>query len=301
MQTGYFSTAWQDIKNSPGWFGKLILLSLVAVIPIFGWIVVYGYLYGWARDIAWGAHAPLPARVFGNEDGRLYSRGFFALVIAVVCAIIPGFVSSLGDIVFETGFGFGMFHDGWMPFGMASGLLGLLLSLVSVALAVFLSFFEWVGTMRMSIYGRLSAGFQIGRIWAMIRHDFTGLLRILGMAVVLFLGMWLVTSILAVLVVFGGVFVGGFVVGGGLVVDAARSDAVGMGVAMGVMAIMVLCSIALCLVAMAMTVFISMMVVRAVGYWTRQFNVPAWRGQEDPMPFELAQVYNAGAPRPPSA
>ena len=44
MQTGYFNAAWQDIKNSPGWFGKLVLLSLLSLIPIFGWLVVLGYL-----------------------------------------------------------------------------------------------------------------------------------------------------------------------------------------------------------------------------------------------------------------
>ncbi len=66
------------------------MLGLVSLVPIFGWIVVAGYLYGWARDIAWGVHAPLPAHVFGNEDGRLYSRGFFVLVISFVCSLIPG-------------------------------------------------------------------------------------------------------------------------------------------------------------------------------------------------------------------
>ena len=76
MQTGYFNAAWQDIKNSPGWFGKLVLLSLLSLIPIFGWLVVLGYLYGWARDIAWNVHGPLPKRIFGNEDGKLYSRGW---------------------------------------------------------------------------------------------------------------------------------------------------------------------------------------------------------------------------------
>ena len=69
MQAGYFNAAWHDIKNSPGWFGKLLVLGLVSLVPIFGWIVVAGYLYGWARDIAWGVHAPLPAHVFGNEGG----------------------------------------------------------------------------------------------------------------------------------------------------------------------------------------------------------------------------------------
>ena len=39
---------------------------------------------------------------------------------------------------------------------------------------------------------------------------------------------------------------------------------------------------------MAVAVFFTAMITRALGYWTQQFNVPAWRGQDDPMPFELA-------------
>ena len=59
MQTGYFNAAWQDIKNSPGWFGKLVLLSLLSLIPIFGWLVVLATCTV-ARDIAWNVHGPLP-------------------------------------------------------------------------------------------------------------------------------------------------------------------------------------------------------------------------------------------------
>ena len=50
MQIKYLSTAWNDIRQSPGWLAKALLLGLVACIPIFGWIVVYGYLYGWAES-----------------------------------------------------------------------------------------------------------------------------------------------------------------------------------------------------------------------------------------------------------
>ena len=39
QQIQYFKSAWGDIKNSPGWFGKLCLLALINFIPIFGQIV----------------------------------------------------------------------------------------------------------------------------------------------------------------------------------------------------------------------------------------------------------------------
>ena len=84
MQIKYFQTAWNDLENSPGWFGKMCLLALVNIIPVFGQIVTYGYLYGWAREIAWGAHQPLPSSIFANDDGKFWRRGWFLFVIAFV-------------------------------------------------------------------------------------------------------------------------------------------------------------------------------------------------------------------------
>ena len=158
MQQGYYSTAWSDIKNSPGWFAKVCLLGLINFIPVFGSMVCYGYSYGWARDIAWNVHQPMPARLLGNEDGKLYSRGFFALVIffvASIVSVIPGII--IGDSAFS--------------------------SLVVSLLSLFLCMFAAIGVMRMAIYGRISAGFQVKKMWSMMTHDFNGLLRILGMVI----------------------------------------------------------------------------------------------------------------------
>ena len=40
-------------------------------------------------------------------------------------------------------------------------------------------------------------------------------------------------------------------------------------------------------VAALATVFVEMLVIRAMGYWTMQFDVPRWGGQDDPLPFEM--------------
>ena len=99
MQRGYFKTAWSDITQSPHWVTRILLLALLSFIPVFGWIVIAGYLWGWARDMAWGVHAPLPERIFENADGTLYSRGFFAAVIAVVCAVAMSVLQSAGGLI----------------------------------------------------------------------------------------------------------------------------------------------------------------------------------------------------------
>lgn len=53
------------------------------------------------------------------------------------------------------------------------------------------------------------------------------------------------------------------------------------------MCLVVVC-LALAVVVSAASALAVVMQARAVGYWTRQFDVPAWCGQDDPMPFEMA-------------
>lgn len=281
MQTGYFSAAWRDVKNSPGWFGKVAVLALINLIPVFGQLVTYGYLFGWARDIAWGVHAPLPPRIFGNEDGGLYRRGFFALVIALVCSFVPWMLGTVWGVL--TGFGaFWSTRGGGFAaaFGPAVLMLWLLL-MASMALSLL---FSWVGTMRMSIYGRLAPGLQLGRIWAMMRHDFGGLLRIFGMAILLVVvtGVVVWAAILAIML--AGALVG-VVIGTPMV--STNNPFVLMATVPGLVALaMILVAVCVAL-STAAGVFATALVARALGYWTRQFDVPSWRGQDDPMPFEM--------------
>ena len=48
-------------------------------------------------------HGPLPKRIFGNEDGKLYSRGFFAMVIGFVCMLAPWILEAVWGAI--TGMG----------------------------------------------------------------------------------------------------------------------------------------------------------------------------------------------------
>ncbi len=301
MQSGYFNAAWSDIKNSPGWFGKVLVLSLVSLIPVFGAIVVYGYVFGWARDMAWDVHAPLPEHVFGNEDGKLYRRGFFALVILFVCALVPWVVELVGSIVTGVGLGSLSWHSyggGFLPltFGLMAGLAGLAFFVLSLAAYFFATFFFWVGTMRMSIYDRLSAGFQLGRMWAMMRHDFGGILRIFGMAVLLSLILAVVVFTLVLVVVFIGAAVSLFAFGGALDINRGQFDGAVVGAVLVAIALVAALALFVAFVSAVMGVFVEMMTARALGYWTRQFNVPAWRGQDDPMPFELRPLPSCQQP-----
>ena len=89
MEKGYFAAAWGDVTKSPGWALILLRLGLLCLVPVFGIVVVYGYLFSWARDIAWNVHRPLPRKIFANEDGNLYRRGFFIFVVALAFSLVP--------------------------------------------------------------------------------------------------------------------------------------------------------------------------------------------------------------------
>lgn len=279
MQQGYFNAAWNDVRDSPGWAGKLLLLMLVGLIPVFGWIVVLGYLFGWAREVAWGVRAPLPARVFGNADGSLYSRGASVLIIGFLFSLAPALLSCVYDGASDFG---GSVADRFLSLVPVSIVATPMVTLAASLVAVL---FAWVGSMRASIYGRLASGLQLNRIWTMIRYDAGGLLRIAGMAALLSLaavGMVLV----AWAVIEGlGLLVAWIASGGGAVGHVGPH---GFGRAL-LAAFSLFASTFLCsLVISAVSVFVTTVVVRALGHWTAQFDVPHWRGQDDPLPFEEA-------------
>lgn len=287
QQIKYASIAWNDIKNSPGWKGKVALLALLQLIPIFGQIVLFGYIYGWARDIAWGVHAPLPAKIFGNEDGKLYSRGFFILVILVVFSLVPGVVMNIASVLFAGGIGYGMYTEYYAPSTITAMGTGGLLALLSVALLVGVMLFWGIASMRTAIYDRISAGFQLKKLWAMFQHDSNGALRILGMAVLIGAIFGIVISLVTFVFV---VLILGATIPGLMFLDTGADFGDYFGVFGPSLFILFLIMLGIGFFASMVSVVIYMMVARASGYWTQQFQVAQWRGQDDPMPFEVAQM-----------
>ncbi len=288
MQMGYFKSAWNDVKGSPGWVGKMFILTLLLFIPIFGQIVVYGYLFGWARDAAWGLQSPLPRKIFANEDGKLYSRGFFILVLGLVLSIVP-VVLLFVTLSLAGAMGVGVAHDRGAAFAIIIGLLTFVAGVATFAAIFVVIFINWVGSMRISIYGNLSAGFQFKKIIAMIKKDFNGLLRIFGMYLILSICLSIISSILSSVIGFVIAAVAIGAVGSSIgLSNGADTSSIGMIVAAGGVSIVL--SLMLAYITAVLGVFIQTMVTRALGYWLRFFDVPSWRGQDDPMPFELQQA-----------
>ncbi len=286
----YFAIMFGDITHSPNWFGKICLMALINFIPIFGPIAVAGYIYGWARDISWGIHQPMPEHILGNSDGRQYSRGFFAWVLDIVWTLPVTIIAFIGnwsfyrDLLFGTDLTRDMALQNYLTYS------NMPLTLLEYALELVIFFFLCAGLMRMSIYGRLSPGFQIGRIWKMIRHDSEGLWRILGLRIVIALicGMvvGIVTTILLILLLLPIYMSPMYLTNGSVSMSdlGAIIQSLGPG-----MIVAIVCFIALFAYAISIVqAFLATFTARALGYWAMNFDVPHWRGQDDPLPFETA-------------
>lgn len=300
MKIHYFQSAWEDIRHTPNWFGKLLLLALIAFIPVVGAVIILAYLYGWAREIAWGSHEPAPKRIFSNPDGKFWTRGWLVLVVLVAYMAIPFILnliaSSIDPYVTE-----------WTIFGpqaYSDPLLGTLrgaLTAVAALFGIFLLALAWVGSMRVAIYNRLSAGFQLGKVWAMLRHDAGGIVRIYLM--------YLLFSVVfaCLMAIIGVVFVGvvasiGFsMLGGAPAYGASYGDLWVMRAILASGGVGILLGLAYLYLMSVCMVFAQTLAIRALGYWTMQFNVPLWGGQDDPLPFELQERPAPGREAAPEA
>ncbi len=288
----YMKLAWGDVRSSQGWLAKCAILGALCLIPVFGQVVLFGYAYGWARDVAWGVREPLPRRVFGNEDGRLYSRGFYAFVLFFVCSLVP-FVASM-VLAAVTGMHGALFSGFWSGHGMVplawfSSGMGLVTFVLTVAVSLAAFMFGVVGSVRISIYDRMSAGFQFGKVWAMMRRDARGVRGILGRALLAEVLVAVASSVafilLTIVVTFFGVLFFGALAESGATASASASAG---------FAIMLLVYVGLALLAyaavtalvLAASACVSLTVARAAGLWCYQFDVASWRGQDDPLPFE---------------
>jgi hypothetical protein len=288
MRIKYFATVFDDIKASSGWVRKMFLLGLLRFIPIFGPMIVQSYLYGWVRGAAYGAQTPLPRRVFGNEDGQLYRRAWNLFVVQLVYMLLPYLLIFIAVVFLYpwylvSGVLEAIWYGDYLAFANADFLVlghadtqDLLLRLVlfvvflgaAALLAVILGVFNWAGSLRTSIYGSIKAGLQFREVFNMLKRDFMGILKILGMSfLVLFIASFAVGIVIGVLTI-------PFIM---LLIAAslgvAQQGADSAEAIWGYFLNMTLAYAALSVVAYYLefvaVMFVNTLTVRALGYWAR--------------------------------
>lgn len=92
---GCVAAAWADIKETPGYVGKLVVLGLIMCVPILNFVVL-GYLLHWAREVPFGGRTPMPAKYV---TGKNFEFGFYAFVIALVVGLATGIIGMILGVI----------------------------------------------------------------------------------------------------------------------------------------------------------------------------------------------------------
>ena len=263
----YLARSWALLTAEKGWWKPVLVCTLASLVPVVGWIGVLGYVYEWGRLTAWEANTA-PRRK-GVKVGRCLRSGGRVFVVLVVWGLV---VWAIGEVL------------SWLP------LLGGLLSFVWYVFSFFLDVVAVVAALRATIYQKVMAGFYISRCVEMGLHDVGGLLRSEGI------------RILGALVgcVVAGIVVGGAMLDsseqimqvveyyGGYAMYYADSVETLAGIALVAMASVVVqiwpALVALWPVLSLVGVLFCMISTTSVALWMRQFDVPAWGREEDPLP-----------------
>ena len=254
----YLARSW-TLANMGGNLGGTILrLGLVSLIPIVGPIIALGFIVEWTRQISWGVSCP-PGSQAWSWGGYLNS-GFRAFVVQLGYGVICGLVIGVAQAI---------------------PLIGPIVGSVSPLITIVVSVAIMVASIYAAIYQRLGAGFNFSRIFEMVNHDFVGLARVMGFSLL---------TATACAIVYGTIIFGAAIAN--FAATAAQIEAL-MGTEynralfdalMAFVATMIpgliVSHIIHCFVG-SLTMLLSF---GMVGLWMRQFDVPHWGREEDPLP-----------------
>lgn len=262
----YMDRAWNDLATDDDWWKATLVLGFMNCVPIIGQIIMFGYLFDWAKEAAWGMHTPLSRKL--GDLGRCARYGFLAcwvMLIWIAPVVIVGLLLGLIPVV--------------------GPILRFLVELFAVLVAALAA----AGAFRSIIYERVMPGLQIRRVFRMFRRDPGGfgqsfcviLLVIPLLAAALFIVLLPTLPFIDVIVSMASAKVLG-------------TDLVPLAL-WGVVTIVV--SLIVWIAGAIVSAFISALYMRSLGYWMEQFKPDTWRSPSAPMPFEVEMAAEKEARR----
>ena len=261
----YFARSWALLTRDRGWIMPVLVMVAACLVPIAGLLGVLGYAAEWARLTAWGVTSSPKQK--GVRVGACIASGWRVFVVmlgwGLVIALVSGVLSTIP-------------------------LLGSLLTFAWFVFSVFLGIMIMVAALRATIYQKIVAGFRISTIWQMVSSDVAGLVRIFGMQMAGAAISWaagFVVMLLAVMTMLPRLL---YYVDYVAEFDAIMSDSMRMSLFFDMivefLAVMGPFLIVVSVVSGIISIIMMLLGYTAVGLWMRQFNVPAWGRDEDPLP-----------------
>ena len=261
----YFARSWAPLTRDRGWIKPILAMIAATLVPIVGLLGVMGYVAEWARLTAWGVtSSPKQKNV---RVGACIASGWRVFVVTVVWSIANSII--LGLLALVPLFG-PLLVFAWTIFSIALGIMIM------------------VAALRATIYQRIVAGLRVPTIWQMVRSDVAGLVRIFGMQMAGAAIFWVVSALIMLLalgtlipqIVYFADYVAEF--------DAIMSNSMRMNLAFEMLgkflAVLGPAIVVAVVISGVVSVIMMMLGYTAVALWMRQFNVPAWGREEDPLP-----------------
>ena len=262
----YFSRSWALLTRDRGWIKPVLALAAAALVPIVGLLIVLGYVVEWARLTAWGVtSSPKQRRV---QVGACIASGWRAFVVLLVW--------SLGNALIAAALA-------------AVPLFGAVLAFAWFIFSLFVGLMAMVAVMRATVYQRIRAGLRLSTVWQMAKSDVSGLMRVFGMQIAAAAILWVAEALLSVIAFAAAVpsilyHVDYLARHEEIMSYTSRQVALALQMIADALAAAVPLLIVMILVAAIGLVLATLLGYTAVALWMRQFNVPAWGREEDPLP-----------------
>lgn len=260
----YFSRAWALLTQQKGWWKPVLICAVAMLVPVAGPLAVFGYGLEWARRIAWGSTEGPSRHV---KVGELIRSGWRGFVAAIGWAILVAIIGRVLDNVPGLG---GLLSFAWAVFG------------------VFLEMLILVAAVRATIYQQFVAGYRAKTLWQMGANDPWGLVRIWLIRLVAIMAMVLLSLFILIPALFEAAPRLYNLVDYAYSMSYYMTDAEAFEVALEIIsyAVTSLGSALIAIIAIDLVIssFIHLIVCCGLGLWLRQFDVPAWGKDEDPLP-----------------
>lgn len=262
-QKGVLGQAWTDITASPGWVKRVLLLMVMNVVPILN-LFATGYILQWGADASRGIHQTLPKERF---DLRCFLTGLFYFFLSMLLAVASFWTGILALIPIV----------GWIAM---------------VVIPLFANAFLAMAGMRMAIFGRFGAAFELSDLFSKYKR------RLGQLFAASFVPSLIVVAVVCVLL--GILALGSCSAGSGILGTGMRGFSYGyypspemMGMALMGTGVGLFFFVLILVVTVFFAGFAQVWTLRAVGIWAARV-APEW--QEEAAQEQLAKGGAKNAP-----
>ena len=257
METTYFKRAWDDVTKEPGWFKTILILTLITLIPVVGQMILFGFLFNWAKEAAWGISKPLPKQI--GDWGALLKPGAIIWVVFTVGGMALSLVVSALSVI---------------------PILGSVFAIIGLVVTAFGYMILAVMAMRCSIYDSFDPALQFSQAWDMVNRELSGLIRV-ALIMVVFSA---IVSVIAM--IFAGACAGLMVIFAPGFMDASTTEQLLQMLAPTIPFISI-GSIVMVLICGFIGTLGYAVTIRALGFWTAQFEPAKWGPSTMPIPADV--------------